>query len=158
MWMALSVSLGLCTTGCMCLATHRDLTGHHDWECIIVGNTLHLIYCRRTNDEQCKPLTIASFNAEQAMMLTQQQGLLHPGKRRPRATPVAAELTPTIQLVVNVPPQAVSSHSMGGAQAMSLDYKKDSDGESPFHETSGHIMKRSSLVGKCLDPLWQTMT
>ena len=27
-----------------------DLTGHHDWEHIIVGTTLHLIYHGRTND------------------------------------------------------------------------------------------------------------
>ena len=32
-----------------------DLTGHHDWERIIVGTTLHLIFHRRTNDEHCKP-------------------------------------------------------------------------------------------------------
>ena len=38
---------------------------------------------------------------------------------------------------------------------MLLDYKEDSDGDSPFHETSRHIMMRSSPVGTCLDPLWQ---
>ena len=85
-----------------------------------------------------------------------QQGLLQPGKRRPQATPVAAAWTHTIQSVVNVPPQAVSSHSMVEAQAVLLDYKEDSDGESPFHETSRHIMMRSSQVGTHFDPLWQT--
>ena len=131
------------------------LTSHHDWERIIVGTTLHLIFHGKTNDEHCKPLTIASFNAEQAVKLMQQQGLLQPGKRRPQAMPVAAVWTPTIQSVVNVPPQAVSSHSTGGAQATSLDYKEDSDGESPFHETSRCIMMRSSPVKTRLDPLWQ---
>ena len=91
----------------------RDLTGPHNWEHIIAGTTLHLIFCGRTNDEHCKPLTIASLDAEQAMKLTQQQGLLQPGKRRPWATPVAVAQTPTIQLVVNVQPQAVSSCSTG---------------------------------------------
>ena len=38
---------------------------------------------------------------------------------------------------------------------MSLDYKEDSNGESPFHETSRCIMMRSSPVGTHLDPLWQ---
>ena len=90
-----------------------DLTGHHNWECKIVRTTLCLIYCGRTNDEHCKHLTIASLNAEQATKLTWQQGLLQPGKRRPQATPVAAVQTPTVQLVVNVPPQAVSSCSTG---------------------------------------------
>ena len=90
-----------------------DLTGHHDWEHIIVGTTLCLIYHGRTNDEHCKPWTIASLNAEQAMKLAWQQGLLQPGKRRPQATPVTTGQTPTVQSVVNVPPQAVSSHSTG---------------------------------------------
>ena len=135
---------------------HGDLlalTGYHNWERIIAGTTLHLIFHGRTNGEHCKPLTIASFNAEQAMKLTQQQGLLQPGKRRSWAVPAAAAWrTPTIQLVVNVPPQA---GSMGGVQAMSLDYKEDSDGESPFHETSRCIMMRSFLVRTRLDPMWQ---
>ena len=61
------------------------------------------------------------------MKLAQQQGLLQPGKRRPRDTPVAAAWTPTVQSVVNVPPQAVSSRSTGGAQAVLLDCKEDSD-------------------------------
>ena len=42
-----------------------------------------------------------------------------------------------------------------GVQATSLDYKEDSDGESPFHETNKRIMMRSSPVGTHLDHLWQ---
>ena len=38
---------------------------------------------------------------------------------------------------------------------MSLDHNEDSNGESPFHETSRCIMMRSSPVGTHLDPLWQ---
>ena len=132
------------------------LTGHHDWEHIIAGITLHLIFHGRTNDEHCTPLTIASLIAEQVMKLVQQQGLLQHGKRRPQAAPVAAAWTPTVQLVVNVPPQAVSSHSMGGVQATLLDYKEDSNGESPFHETSRHTVMRSSPVATHHDLLWQT--
>ena len=52
------------------------LTGYHDWEHIIAGTTLCLIFHGKTNGEHCKPSTIASLNAEQAMKLTQQQGLL----------------------------------------------------------------------------------
>ena len=134
------------------------LTGYHDWERIIVGTTLHLIFCGRTNGEDCKPSTIASLKAEQATKLTLQQGLLQPGKRRVQAMPVAAAWrTPTIQSVVNVPPQAVSSHSTGGVQATSLDYKEDSDRESSSHETSRCIMIRSSPVRTHLDLMWQMM-
>ena len=109
------------------------LTGHHNWDHIFVGTTLCLIYHGRTQEEHCKPSTIASLNAEQATKLVQQQRLLQPGKRRPQATPVGAGWTPTVQSVVNVLPQAVSSHSMGGVQATSLDYKEDFYWESPFH-------------------------
>ena len=66
------------------------LTGYHDWEHIIVGTTLLLVFCRRTNGEHCMPLTIASLNAEQATKLALQQGLLQPWKRRPQALPAAA--------------------------------------------------------------------
>ena len=90
-----------------------DLTGHHDWEHIIVGTTLCLIYHGRTHAEHCKLSTIASLNAEEAMKLAWQQGLLQPGKRRLQATLVATRQTPTIQLVVNVLSQAVSSCSGG---------------------------------------------
>ena len=76
------------------------LTGYHDWEHIIAGTTLHLIFCGKTNIEHCKPSTIASLNAEQATKLVQQQGLLQPGKRRSWAVPAAATWrTPTVQLV-----------------------------------------------------------
>ena len=51
---------------------------------------------------------------------------------------------------------SVSSFSTGGVQVASLDYKEDSNGESPFHETSRCIMMRSSPLGTHLDPLWQT--
>ena len=132
-----------------------SLTGHHDWESLNVGTTIHLIYHGRTNVEHCKPSTLASLNAEQATKVTQQQGLLQPVKRRPQATPVAAAWILTIQSVVNVPPQAVSSCSTGGTQAMSQDHKEDSNGESPFHETSRQIMIRSSPVQTAFSQIMQ---
>ena len=91
--LAWAVYNGVCMPG-----DPPDLTGHHNWECIIVGTTLCLIYHGRTNDEHCKPLTIAFLNAKQAMKLMWQQGLLQPGKRRLWATPVAAGWIPTIQV------------------------------------------------------------
>ena len=92
------------------------LTGYHDWEHFIAGTTLHLIFCWKTNSDHCKPSAIASLNAEQTTKLGQQQGLLQPGKRRCRATPAAvAQRIPTIQSVVNVLPQAISSHFTRGS-------------------------------------------
>ena len=90
------------------------LTGHHDWSCIIAGTTLCLIFCRKTPSEHCEPCTVASFNAKQATRLMQQQGLLRPKRIRPHATSATeAWRAPMVQSVVNVPPQAASSHSTG---------------------------------------------
>ena len=64
--------------------------------------------------------------------------------------------TPTVQLVVNVPPQATSSLSTGGVQATSLDLDEDTDDENSFHESSRCIMMQCSPIKKCLDPMCQT--
>ena len=80
------------------------LTSHHDWSRIIAGMTLHLIYHGKTVGEHCPPCTVASFNAECAMRLTQQQGLWQPDKKgKPPAT-LATEVlrTPAIKSVVNI--------------------------------------------------------
>ena len=133
------------------------LTGHHDWECIITGTTLHLIFRGVTNNEHCEPSMVASLNGKQAMKLMQQQGLLWPKQRRSWAVSATeACRTPTVQSVVNVLPQAASSHSTGGAQAASLDFDEDTDDENSFHESSRHIMMQCSPIKKCLDPMWQT--
>ena len=90
------------------------LTAHHDWERIIAGMTLYLIFHGATTNEHCKPLTVALLNAKQAMKFTQQQGLPQPKQRRSLAAPATeAWRAPTVQSVVNVLPQAASSCSTG---------------------------------------------
>ena len=49
----------------------------------------------------------------------------------------------------------MSSHSTGGAQAMALDYANDSDGESPFPETSRCRVMRGSPKKVQPDPMWE---
>ena len=133
------------------------LTGHHDWSHIIAGTILHLIFCRKTPSEHCEPCTVASFNAKQATRLMQQQGLPQP-KRTKHCAASATEAwrTPMVQSVVNFPPQVASSHSMGGVQAMLLDFDAVMDEEEAFHESNRHIMMWCSPVKKRLDPMWQT--
>ena len=117
------------------------LKGHHNWEHIITGTTLCLIFCGATNNEHCEPSMVASLNVKQATKLAQQQGLLWPKQRRSQATSATeAWRTPTVQLVVNVLPQAASSCSMGGAQATLLDFDEDTDDENSFHESGRCIM------------------
>ena len=42
------------------------LTGYHDWQQIIAGTMLHLIYWGTTADEHCPLCTVVLLNAEQA--------------------------------------------------------------------------------------------
>ena len=117
------------------------LTGHHDWSCIIAGTTLCLIFHGKTPSKHCEPCTVTSFNAKQATRLTQQQGLPQPKRTKPHATSATeAQRASTVQSVVNVSPQVASSHSMRGAQAMSLDLDADADEAEVFHESKRHIM------------------
>ena len=61
-----------------------------------------------------------------------------------------------MQSVVNVPPQAAYSRSMGGAQATSLDFDADTDEEEVFHESNRCIMMQCSPAKRHLDLMWQT--
>ena len=49
----------------------------------------------------------------------------------------------------------MSSRSMGGAQAAVLDYAADSNGESPFPETSQCGVMRGSQKKVWPDPMWE---
>ena len=52
------------------------LSGHYDWDHVVAGTLIHLIFWGQTDKDHCGPLTIASFNAKWATELVQQQGLL----------------------------------------------------------------------------------
>ena len=60
-----------------------------------------------------------------------------------------------MQSKVTIPPHAMSSHSMGGAQATALDYAADSNGESPIPKVSWHRVMRSSPKKVWPDPMWE---
>ena len=62
------------------------LTGHHDWEHIIMRMTLHLIFHGATTNEHCEPLMVVSLNAKQTKLM-QQQGLTWPKQGRSQAAP-----------------------------------------------------------------------
>ena len=131
------------------------LSGHYNWDHVVVGTWIHLIFQGQTDKEHCGPVTIASFNAKWAMELAQQQGLLQYRQRRACTASVPAWKSPTVQLKVTVPPWAMSSHSMGGAQAAALDYTADSNGESPFPETSRHHVMMGSPKKVQPNPIWE---
>ena len=133
------------------------LTGHHDWSRIITGTSLCLIFHGKTPSEHCECCTVASFNAKQATRLTQQQVILWPKGIRPHAASASeAWRAPTVQSVVNFPPQVASSHSTERAQAASLDFDTDTDEEEAFHESNRCTMMWCSPVKRCLDLMWQT--
>ena len=116
------------------------LSGHYDWD----------------DKEHCGPTTIASFNAKWAMELAQQQGLPWYRERRAHtALVVPAWKSPTVQLKVTIPPRAMSFHSTGGAQAAALDYAADSNGDSPFPESSWYRVMRGSPKKAQPHPMWE---
>ena len=51
------------------------LSGYYNWDCVVAGTLIHLIFWEQTDKEHCGPMTVASFNVKQAMELAQQQGL-----------------------------------------------------------------------------------
>ena len=104
------------------------------------------------------PCTVASFNTKQAMKLMKQQGLQQPDKRRKPQVMLATEAlkTPTIKSVVNVQPQATSSHSMDGVPTASLDHNKEEKEEESFHKLHQCRMMWCSPISQCIDLMWQT--
>ena len=47
------------------------LSGHYDWDCVVAGTLICLIFRGQTDKEHCGPVTIASFNAKQATEIVQ---------------------------------------------------------------------------------------
>ena len=52
------------------------LPGYYDWDCVVAGTLIHLIFQGQTDEEHCGPATTASFKAKWAMKLAQQHGVL----------------------------------------------------------------------------------
>ena len=52
------------------------VSGHYDWDCMVAGTLICLIFQGQTDKDDCGPMTIASFNVKWATELVQQQGLL----------------------------------------------------------------------------------
>ena len=45
------------------------LSSHYDWDCVVAGTLICLIFWGQTDKEHCGPATIASFNARWATEL-----------------------------------------------------------------------------------------
>ena len=45
------------------------LSGYYDWDCVVAGTLTHLIFQGQTDEEHCRPGTVASLNAKWAMEL-----------------------------------------------------------------------------------------
>ena len=132
------------------------LSGHHNRLRIIAGTALHFIFSRSSPKEYCGPCAVSTFNAKQTTQFVKQQGHLQPSRARPPAASAnMPQRSPTVQSMVNVPPQVASSHSTGGAQVVSLDFDVDTDEEDTFNETSRRIMMRCFPIRRCLDSMWQ---
>ena len=128
------------------------LNGHHDWQWIIAGTMLRLIYWGATVGTHFPPCTVTSHNAEQA---TKWQGTSRCTKRfKPwTAWSSPALRTPTIKSVVNVPPIATSSLSAEGVPATSLDDCEEDDGEEEaFHQFHQWRVQQSGTQKEATPP------
>ena len=51
------------------------LSFYNDWDHVVAGTLVHLIFWGQTDKEHCEPTTVASFNVKWATELVQQQRL-----------------------------------------------------------------------------------
>ena len=133
------------------------LTGHHEFQWIIAGTMLRLIYQGATAGAHCPPCTIASHITEQA---AKQQGTSwHTMRFKPQTTRSSPMLrTPTVRSVVNVSLRATSSLSTEGALATSLDDCEEDDGEEEaFHQFHWRRVQQSGMWKEATPPPCQVM-
>ena len=136
------------------------LTGYHDWQWIIAGTTLCLIYWGATAGAHCPLCTVTLLNAKQsAKEATWQQD---PSQCTRRAKPQAMQSSPAprtlaIRSIVNVPPRAASSHLAEEVPAMSLDNCKEEDEDESFHQFHCHRVQQSSMHKEITTPPHQVM-
>ena len=137
------------------------LTGHHDWQQIIVGTMLQLIYWGATAGVHCPPCTVTSHNAEQATKeAASQQGTLWCTRRFMPQTTQSSPVprTPAVISVVNVPLRTALSLSTEGMLASSLDDCKEDDGEEEaFHQFHQWRVQQSHMQEEATTPLCQVM-
>ena len=136
------------------LGNRQALFGYYDWDCVLVGTLVHLIFQGQTDEEHCGPKTIASLNAKWATELVLEQGLPCYKDRKVLATSaVSARKTPTVKSKVTVSPRAASSCSMGRSPVVALDQVADSDDEVPFPGASQCQVVRDSPKKLHADPM-----
>ena len=150
MWMAWSTLPGL-SDGVFLPGNPPALTGHHDWERIIVGTTLRLIYRGATVGVHY-PHAVILHNAEQA---AKWQGTSRCTRRfKPQTTQSSPVLrTPTIKSVVNVPLRATSSLSTEEVLSISLDdCEEDNREEEAFHQFYQWRVQQSGMWKEATPP------
>ena len=58
------------------------MLGYQDWDCIVAGSLVPLIYQGEMVWDHCSPTTIAGANAQKATELVKEEGLLCYKERR----------------------------------------------------------------------------
>ena len=59
-----------------------EMSGYQNWDCIVAGSLVPLIYQGEMVWDHCGPTTIARADAQRATDLTKKQGLPHYKERR----------------------------------------------------------------------------
>ena len=100
-----------------------DLSGYLDWDCIVVGMIIPLIYQGEMSENHCRPTTITGTNAKEGTECMKGQGLPCYKDRRMCVTSseVPAWKSPSVKSKVTVPPRTRSSRSGQGSLVAALD-------------------------------------
>ena len=116
--------------GVLVLGRVPDMSGYQDWDCIVVGTLVPLIYQGEIVWDHCGPTTVAGANAQRVTELTKEQGFLHNKERRAHIASseahvalleALAQRAPAVKSKVTMLPRARSSCSGEGLPIMVLD-------------------------------------
>ena len=119
------------------------MSGYQDWDHVVAGTLLPLIYQGETVWEHCGPTTIARADAHMATELAKKEGLPHYKERRVHiassetcltSSESPAQKAPSVKSKVTVPPQARSSLSGEGSLVVALDQPSGSEEEVHLQE------------------------
>ena len=142
------------------------MSGYRDWDHILAGTLIPLIYHGAMHFAYCTPCTIAGANVWKATKFTKKKGLPSYKERRAQVTSMKAWAIPAVPLVQrsNVKSKVImllgvqSSLSGEGRPVVTLDRLADSE-KAPAYSGVG---AQWVIYGSCLDmgshlnPMWHT--
>ena len=137
---------------------------YQDWDCIVSGTLVPLIYQEEMVWDHCGPTTIAGANAQRATELMKEQGLLHYKERRVHIASLEACVTslevlarraPAVKSKVTMLPRARSFHSGEGLPVTALDQLSGPEEEVLSPGAGRCKVLQSPSKRYQADPMWE---